>query len=97
MSAQIAVAEPGVSTEERWRTRTLLQDMRLAASTSASVSVGSSPSGTVATMMPMEGRKPRQKGTPMKALAARNASPIATAGCCSVLRRLARACGTESR
>ena len=39
--------------------------MRWAASTSAKVNVGSSPSGTMATMMPIEKMKSFQKGMPI--------------------------------
>ena len=65
LSVQITVAEPSVSTEVRWRIRTFRFARRWAASTSARVNVGSRPSGTIATMMPMEKMKSRQNGTPI--------------------------------
>ncbi len=53
LSVQMTVVEPSVSTLESFLTSTLRLAMRCAATESAIVSVGSSPSGTLATMMPM--------------------------------------------
>jgi hypothetical protein len=53
LSVQITVAAPSASTEGRCRTRALRRAMRCAAMASESVTVGSNPSGTFATMIPM--------------------------------------------
>ena len=70
LSVQMTVVEPSVSTAGRWRTSALRRAMRCVAIASDSVTVGSSPSGTLATMMPMANRGcPRTAGRsawPMK-------------------------------
>ena len=53
LSLQMTVVEPSASTAGRWRTRALRFAMRCVAIASDSVTVGSRPSGTLATMMPM--------------------------------------------
>ena len=53
LSVQMTVVEPSVSTLESFLTSTLRLAMRWAATESAIVSVGSRPSGTLATMMPI--------------------------------------------
>ena len=53
LSLQITVVEPSVSTAGRWRTSALRFAMRCVAIASDRVTVGSRPSGTLATMMPM--------------------------------------------
>ena len=57
LSVQMAVVEPSVSTLESFFTSTLRLAIRCAATDSAIVSVGSSPSGTLATMMPIANTK----------------------------------------
>ena len=52
LSVQMTDAEPSVSTLGRWRTSVPLA-MRRAAMAIATVTVGNSPSGTFATMMPI--------------------------------------------
>ena len=64
LSQQITVVEPSVSTAGRWRTRALRRAMRCVAIASESVTVGASPSGTFATMMPIANRKFCQNGSP---------------------------------
>ena len=53
--------------------------MRWVASTSAKVNVGSSPSGTMATMMPIAKMKAFQKGMPIIQPSEKNERPISTA------------------
>ncbi len=57
LSVQMTVAEPSVSTEVRSRTSALRRAMRCEAMASERVTVGSRPSGTLATMMPMAKRR----------------------------------------
>ena len=59
--------------------RTLRFAMRWVASTSARVSVGSSPSGTMATMMPIAKMKAFQNGMPIIQPSEKNERPISTA------------------
>ena len=79
LSVQITVVDPSVSTDDRCRISTLRFAMRWLASTSASVSVGSRPSGTIATMMPMAKMNAFQNGTPAKRPTAKKSRPIPTA------------------
>jgi len=53
LSVQITDAQPSVSTLGKWRTNVLRLPIRRAAMAIARVTVGSSPSGTFAMMMPM--------------------------------------------
>ena len=53
MSEQIQVVEPKVSTDYKFLTRTLLAAILWAASAMQTVTVMSSPSGTLATMIPI--------------------------------------------
>ncbi len=64
LSQQIVVVEPSVSTAGRWRTSALRLAMRCVAMASESVTVGSRPSGTLATMMPMANSRFAQIGKP---------------------------------
>ena len=66
LSVQITVVDPSVPTDGRWRMSTFRRAMRWVASTRARVSVGSRPSGTMATMMPIAKMKASQNGTPRK-------------------------------
>ena len=65
LSLQMTVVDPSVSTEGRWRTSALRRAMRWVAIASDRVTVGSSPSGTLATMMPMAKMALSQNGRPM--------------------------------
>ena len=94
LSVQMTDAEPSVSTEVRLRMSTLRLAMRCAASTSDNVSVGSRPSGTMATMMPIAKIRSFQNGTPMAAATAKNSTPIATAR--TAISRLNRASSLRS-
>ena len=76
---QITVAEPSVSTELKCRIRTLRRARRWAARTSDKVSVGNSPSGTMATMIPIEKIRSRHKGMPITAPTAKKPMPMAIA------------------
>jgi len=62
LSQQITVAEPRASTAGRCRTRALRRAILCVAIASASVTVGASPSGTLATMMPMANSMLAQNG-----------------------------------
>ena len=53
LSLQMTLAAPSVSTAVRWRTSAFFFAMRWVAMASDKVTVGSKPSGTLATMMPM--------------------------------------------
>ena len=64
LSQQITVVEPRASTAGRWRTRALRLAMRWVAIASDRVTVGSRPSGTFATMMPIANRTFSQNGSP---------------------------------
>jgi len=79
LSVQMTVVAPSVPTEGRERISTLRVAMRWVASTSASVSVGSRPSGTIATMMPIAKITAFQTGTPLSRPTPKNSRPIATA------------------
>lgn len=57
LSVQMTSAEPSVSTAGRWRISTLRAAIRCAPKASDNVTVGSRPSGTLATMIPMANRK----------------------------------------
>ena len=68
LSVQMTVVEPSVSTLESFLTSTLRFAMRCAATESAIVSVGSSPSGTLATMMPIAKTAAPSVSMPTKSL-----------------------------
>ena len=78
LSVQMTVAAPSVSTAVRWRTSALRRAMRCVPIARASVTVGSKPSGTLATMMPMAKMKFSQNGSPMNRPTAKNTTPSAT-------------------
>ncbi|EXI73055.1 MAG: hypothetical protein AW07_02987 [Candidatus Accumulibacter sp. SK-11] len=65
LSLQITVVEPSVSTAGRWRTSALRLAIRWVAMASDRVTVGRSPSGTLATMMPMANSRFSHVGSPM--------------------------------
>ena len=68
LSVQMTVVEPSVSTLESFLTSTLRLAMRWAATDSAMVSVGSRPSGTLATMMPIANTTAASVSMPTKIL-----------------------------
>jgi hypothetical protein len=78
LSVQITVVDPRVPMDGRWRMRTLRRAMRWVASTRARVSVGSRPSGTIATMMPIAKMKASQNGTPLNRPTVKKSTPIST-------------------
>jgi len=65
LSLQITVVEPSASTAGRWRTSALRLAIRCVAMASDKVTVGSSPSGTLATMMPIANSRFSQAGSPI--------------------------------
>ena len=65
LSQQIVVVDPSASTAGRWRTSALRLAMRWVAMARESVTVGSRPSGTLATMMPMANSRFAQVGRPI--------------------------------
>ena len=79
MSLQITVVAPSVSTAGKWRISALRRAMRCVAMASDSVTVGSRPSGTLATMMPMANIRLAQNGSPRKNPIRKNATPSAVA------------------
>ena len=80
LSVQMTDAHPSVSTLGRWRTSVCRFAMRRAAMAIASVTVGSSPSGTFATMMPMAKTRLTRSGQADELRRSRTrAAPIATA------------------
>ena len=79
LSEQITVTEPSVSTELRFLIRACLLAMRWDPMARARVTVGSSPSGTLAMMMPMAKRKLFQKPRPMRKPRAKKLRPRVTA------------------
>ena len=79
LSVQITVVAPRVPIAGKRRMSTLRRAMRRVASTRASVSVGSSPSGTMATMMPIAKMKAFQNGTPLNRPTPKKSTPISTA------------------
>ena len=95
LSQQMVVVEPSASTAGRWRTRALRLAMRCVAIASDSVTVGSRPSGTLATMMPMAKSRFSQAGSPsawpMKKKA--TPSPVASAATMRESRAISRCSG----
>ena len=89
LSLQITVVEPSVSTEGRCRTSALRFAMRCVAMASDSVTVGSRPSGTFATMMPIANIAFAQNGRPSSVPTAKNARPSTAAN--TATRRDSRA------
>ena len=79
LSVTMTVALPSVSTAGRWRTSACRPAIRWAAMASARVTVGSRPSGTLATMMPMAKVKLIQNGRSINQPMAKKAMPSATA------------------
>ena len=79
LSVQMKVVEPSVSTDSRRRTRAFRRAIRCAPTASESVTVGSSPSGTRATVTPMAKRNPSPAGRPSASAMAKNTTPTPTA------------------
>ena len=70
------MVEPSASTAGRWRTSALRFAMRCVAMASDSVTVGSRPSGTLATMMPMANSRFSQNGRPSAWPMRKNTPPM---------------------
>ena len=79
LSVQMTVAAPSVSTLVSRRTRTWRRAIRRDAIASASVTVGSRPSGTLATMMPMANTKLAQRDSPSASPITKTMTPTAMA------------------
>ncbi len=80
LSVQITVVAPSVSTEDSRFTRHRWRAMRCTPSASARVSVGSSPSGTLATITPRANKNPSATGsTPAVTPSTKNPTPKETA------------------
>ena len=75
---QITVVAPRVSTDDRRRTIALRRAMRCVAIASERVTVGSSPSGTLATMTPMANTKRSFRLIPKVPASRKKARPIDT-------------------
>ena len=86
LSVQITVADPSVSTLGRWRTSVRRLAIRRAPMAIARVTVGSKPSGTFATMMPIEKTRPMRVGRPTNAPMTNTRAPMVTAR--TAMRRL---------
>ena len=79
LSVQMTVVQPSASTAGRWRISALRLAMRCEPIASASVTVGSSPSGTFATMMPMAKMKFSQNDSPIARPMKKKITPSASA------------------
>ena len=75
----MTVVEPSVSTDSSRRTSAPRSAIRVALIASESESVGSSPSGTSATITPTENRKPSRGGVPSATAIPKKTTPAATA------------------
>ncbi|MNE19592.1 hypothetical protein D3C80_1126800 [compost metagenome] len=83
LSVQITVAAPSASTAGRWRISAFCRAMRWVAMASARVTLGSRPSGTLATMMPMAKIRLPQSGRPSAWPSRKNSTPMAIASSAS--------------
>jgi len=79
LSLQITLAAPSVSTAGRWRTSAFFFAMRCVAIASDSVTVGSNPSGTFATMMPIANTRFSQNDRPIICPIRKNRTPSSVA------------------
>ena len=95
LSVQMTVVQPSASTAGRWRISALRFAMRCEPIASASVTVGSSPSGTFATMMPMAKMKVAQNGSPIAWPTKKKITPSASASPATM--RLTRAISSLER
>ena len=73
------VVAPRVSTDSSLRTSAFCPAIRCAPMASDRVTVGSSPSGTSATVTPIPKMNPSEAGTPRASIRAKNATPTAPA------------------
>ena len=89
LSQQMVVVEPSASTAGRWRTSALRLAMRCVAIASDSVTVGSRPSGTLATMMPMAKRTFSHGGSPSAWPMKNSAMPMPVASAATMRDRRA--------
>ena len=99
LSVQITVVAPSVSTDDRRRTSALRFAIRCVASASESVTVGSSPSGTSATVTPIANTKRSVRPIPASVATTKNSPPIATASSATIRVRWSssRSSGLRSR
>src|SRR5690606_29553026 len=79
LSVQITVADPSASTDSSRRISALWSAIRCAACANESVTVGSSPSGTSATVTPTAIRNAAVNSIPSHSAAPKNATPTPTA------------------
>jgi hypothetical protein len=79
LSVQMKVVEPSVSTDSSLRTSACRAALRCAPIASASVTVGSKPSGTRATVTPTANKKPSLSRIPTSTAIIRNTAPTAEA------------------
>ncbi len=79
LSVQMKVVAPSVSTDSSRRTRAFCPAIRCAPMASDRVTVGSSPSGTSATVTPIPKMNPSEAGTPRASIRAKNPTPTAPA------------------
>ncbi len=99
LSVQITVVSPSVSTAESRRTIALRRAIRCVASASESVTVGSRPSGTLATMTPIANRKRSVAPIPSVPASRKNAAPSETESSATtrVIRRISSSSGLSWR
>ena len=76
LSVQMKVVEPRVSTASRFRTSALRCAIRCAPTARDSVTVGSRPSGTSATITPMANRNASRQEMPTKRESTKNSTPM---------------------
>ena len=95
LSVQMKVVEPRVSTASRLRTSALRAAIRCAPMARDSVTVGSRPSGTSATVTPMANRKASRQEMPTKQGKKKNSTPMprAIAAVTRTIRRSSSASG----
>ena len=79
LSVQMNVVAPRVSTDSSRRTSAFCPAIRWAPIASDRVTVGSSPSGTSATVTPIPKMNPSEAGTPRASIRAKNTTPTAPA------------------
>jgi hypothetical protein len=79
LSVHTKVVDPNVSTASRCRTNPLRRAIRWAATDNDSVTVGRSPSGTNATVIPTAKMKPASGGVPSSSMSPKNTPPTPSA------------------
>src|SRR5574340_514419 len=99
LSLQITLAAPSVSTAGRWRTSAFFLAMRCVAIASDSVTVGSKPSGTFATMMPIANTRFSQNDSPTVCPIRKNTAPssVANSATSRDRRAISFSCGDRGR